>query len=257
MMIGYKKIVSAFFFVIIAAVTLSCNVDIEDGYKTEVDVLEVLPEQIGPIALFDPTVGQIPLPNDLSGLLTLMGLKQSAKVAEGFSAMATGTTEALAAYVEFDQPLDSTTLADGVRMFDAGPMLGDSATEIAELTLVQETFSDSGTDTVRLHISVDGLTVGNVYVVAILNSITGTEDSAYPLQSSPTFYFCKNYESLVDDQGDPTPSILQTMEGGAELAGQAEMLRSYYKPFFDFLLAQGIERTQIALTWSFTFSVEE
>lgn len=252
--------------------------------KTRDDVLTFwsFSTHTGAEALFDPTTGTIPFPNDLvlqfdevSGLPigidlpapegaseVMLGLLAQLSKLDGFSTL--GATTA-----PLSVPLTQDSLVPFAGSGSIIDHLGDFETltlavaDITPVVLAPESTEALaqvrvlGTDEVTILSSDAGVTVmpkpgfpfeGNhTYMVAILEG-ADTAD-ATGLEPSPVFVMARSATPLVNDLGQSYVSLLDDAT-----AALLEMLRQQYQPMFDAFAGGliGVPREQVKIFWTYT-----
>jgi len=241
-------------------------------------------------ALFDPTSGTVPFPNDV-----LMSLDEAGKpvqvaipvnptwpdsqkdmVAElnrldGFSPLASTRTA-------FLRPLDESTFKWLGAMTDimGGKGLGDISLGMADVTEVDPAAGTMGmmslmqpdniyTDgEVKASFESGSLTVrptgghplqaGRRYMLLAFDNLKskdkGPDDQPWPIEVAPVFFMARSPDPLVDPESGK--SNLQTLSDAD--AQQLEMLRVNYNSIFAALESDvvGVQRKQVLMFWTFT-----
>ncbi len=226
--------------------------------KADVVLAWTFTSSAGNEALFDPTTGILPFPNDLlidqaTGKVALplspsdpdavKALKAGLNTLDGFSTNGPATTM-------FSLPLDPATLTLVPDLFGLTPDVVTGAPAygigMADLTAVDPSNPDTlpnlivyGSDKVTARFDQGQLTIQNIsgqplppnsrFMVMIFSTLKSEGAGALPIHVSPVFWLARNELPLVDDQGrSQLPSSLSDAE-----AAQLEQLRQAYKPIFD------------------------
>jgi len=195
-------------------------------------------------ALFDPSSGIIPFPNDLlmdrtTGTVNIpnpTGLDAIASVnsLNGFS-----TTSAMTFYL--DGAPDATTVnSSTIKVFDVTTGAAEFGSEVNVAFLPFDAASGA-----QSMVPMAPLKPMHRYAAIVTRSVRDTQGSS--IEPSQVFYLIRNANPLVDGDGHSTTSLLDDSS-----AALLEMLRQSMVPVFDFLSAVGITRDQVALAFTFT-----
>lgn len=220
---------------------------------------ETRPEVI--VALFDPSKGEVPEPNDLALVdgkvaipvydnlsSTENELKQSLNGRDGFSLGSSMT-------VRFSGALSGATLStDSVLALDLGLLGEGAAPQRAEFHLRYDDCNHS----IEIA-SPTGLSPGHTYLFAVRGGekTHPAEPDAFrvkgkngePVVPSPAFHFLKAGKDLRE-HAYAFPGA--TLAERAALAEQLEAVRQRYEPLIQILEANGLPRRDVAILWTVT-----
>ncbi len=204
---------------------------------TEADESQPLPPVT--TALFDPSAGIIPFPNDFlinpaTGLVNIPnpdGLDAIASVnsLDGFS-----TTAPMTFYLD-GAPKTGTVNSDTIKVIDLNTG--------AAIPVMFMSF-DPRTGGVSM-IPNSPIPPRHKIAVVVTNGVLDTNDK--PIEPSQVFYLMRSSNSLLDANGHSTTSVLDDQSAAA-----LEPARLAMKPMFDFMASIGIPRTSIAVAFVFT-----
>jgi len=190
-------------------------------------------------ALFNPSAGIVPFPNDLlldpvTGTVNIPnpdGLDAIASVntLDGFS-----TTGAITFYLS-GAPDASTLTSANIKVYDL-----ITGTEVPVMIMPFDPASGS----VSL-VPIVPLAPRHKYGVAVTRGVHDTNGN--PIEPDQIFYLARSVNPIVDENGHSTTSLLDDA-----LAAQLEMLRQAMAPLFGFLELVGIQRTDVAVAFAFT-----
>ncbi len=204
---------------------------------TEADESQPLPQVT--TALFDPSAGILPFPNDLlinpaTGLVNIPnpdGLDAIASVnsLNGFS-----TTSAMSFYLD-GAPKADTVNSNTIKVFDL--------TAQAEIAVSFMPF-DPVTGAVSM---MPASPIPSRHKIAVVVTQGVLDTNSKPIEPSQVFYLMRSSNSLLDAEGHSTSSLLDD-----QTAAMLEPARVAMKPMFDFMSSIGIPRTSIAVAFVFT-----
>jgi len=192
-------------------------------------------------ALFDPSAGIIPFPNDLlidptTGKVNIpnpdnLDAITSVNSLDGFS-----TTSPITFYLD-GAPDSSTVNSDNIKLIDL-------TTGEQQLLSYMPFDPTSGAQSM---VPVKPLQSKRKYLCVVTKGLTS---DGKPVEPSTVFYLIKSENPLMDENGFPTTSLLNGYDH--DTIAQLEMLRQLMKPAFDFLTSIGIARDNIAIAFTFT-----
>jgi hypothetical protein len=206
------------------------------------------------IARFDPDAKVIPMPSDAlrdaaTGHLKLpaddatntpaeRGLYQYLNTLDGWSSTSTVT-------VDFSAALNPATLtADRLQVWKWGP----TPTRVADVTfsLIR------GSTKIALDAPRAGWERGGNYVVVLRGGPDGVVGAAgEPVECDAAFYFLRQTQVLTaPEHNDAFPG--DTFAARAANAQKLEDIRVDLAPAFDFFVARGLPRAEVAALWRFT-----
>jgi len=192
-------------------------------------------------ALFDPSAGIIPFPNDLlmnpvTGKVNIPNPNNIDPITSVNSLNGFSTTMPISFYLN-GAPDSSSVNSSNIKLIDLTtgeqPMLSYMPFDPA-----------SGAQSM---VPVKPLASARKYLCVVTKGLTSGGKSVEP---SSVFYLIKSANPLVDANGVPTTSLLNGYD--AATVAQLEMLRQMMKPAFDFLGSVGIGRDDIAIAFTFT-----
>ncbi len=228
------------------------------------------------IARFDPSAAPpvVPTPNDLvtdpaTGLLSVPVPAEASAADKWFYDWLNtlnGFPAAVGASVTFSQQLDPTTITSStVRVFD----LTANNAPVEATRVYSDSTSTAAPGQLAISPPVGGWTPGHRYAVAIIGGVNGVRGkTGLTCVGSATWAFLRNEGKLIDCPGDDlgspacrltseiVPSSI-TEDQGRRLADQLatakrlEPLRKKYQTAVDFLVSQGVARSELALLWTF------
>jgi len=176
----------------------------------------------------DPTTGRLNIPYCLDDSADQSAMKSGLRTLDGYALGSTLTTR-------FSRPIDATTAAAAVKVFDAAT--GASVAVGAAFDAAQE-------NTLFIQ-PLASLAEGKKYLVAITTDLKDAEGNA--IAPDQVFVFAKSPEPLVDEFGYSRFSVLSDADANA-----LEALRQGYAPLFEGLAALGVARESVAVAWAFT-----
>lgn len=218
-------------------------------------------QRVPTFAIFDPSSGEIPMPNDAlrdeaTGRLDLPTDDESLSPADrAFRTWLNGRdgwSTTLPATVRFSGPIDDRTIDDGnVQIWDWRPT---SASRVTDVTL--------RVDEADRRLSIvpprTGWERGHTYLVVVRGGDAGVRDAhGFGVGPDAIFYFLRRDERLDTighNRAFPGATRAQRLENGRDL----EALRLELAPFFAFFedparpAESEIPRDEIAALWSFT-----
>ncbi len=222
-------------------------------------------------ALFDPTAGLLPFPNDVlinqttgkvalpispSDPAAVQAIKGGLNTLDGFSNNGPATTA-------FSLPLDPATvnlIPDLTGVLTLSNPIG-----VADITTVDPSNPDTltnlviyGPDVMTVRYDQGQLVVQNVsgdplppkhrYMVILFDGLKSAGTDPLPIHVSPVFWMARNELPLVDGTGkSQMPSTLSDAD-----AAQLEQLRLAYSGIFDALAGLGIGREKVLGFFTFT-----
>lgn len=230
-----KKCYLTFVLAFIIALTWACAPSVQ----TESE--ESQPLDSFTTALFDPSASIIPFPNDLlisptTGKVNIpnpgnLDAINSVNSLNGFS-----TTMPISFYLD-GAPDSSTVNSSNIKLID---MTTGQQPMLSFMPFSASTGAQS-------MVPVKPLNSARRYLCVVTKGLTSGGKSVEP---SAVFYLIKSANPLVDANGVPTSSLLNSYDEAT--VAQLEMLRQMMKPAFDFLGSIGISRDNIAIAFTFT-----
>lgn len=218
-------------------------------------------QRVPTFALFDPSTGEIPMPNDAlrdeeTGRLDLplddddlspaeRGFRQWLNTRDGWSST-------LPATVRFSGPIDDRTIDEGnVQIWDWLPTTARRLTDV-------EMRIDEADRRLSIVPPRTGWEPGHTYLVVVRGGAAGVRDAAgFGIEPDAIFYFLRRDEQL-DTVGHNRAFPGQTRAERLDRGRQLEQLRLEIAPFFEFFEDPArppeseIPRDEIAALWSFT-----
>lgn len=204
-------------------------------------------------ARFDPSAGEIPMPNDLlrneeEGHLELPideDLNATEREFREWFNTKDGWSTTLPARVTFSAPVDARSISEeSVQIW----RWGESPVRVEGLERVLD---EDGT-AISIDPPEEGWDRGRRYVVIVRGGQGGLRGEARErVECDAAFYFLRMTERLDQIQHQrafPGATRAERMENAAKL----EEIRQELSPFFDFFETRGIARQEIAALWSFT-----
>ena len=222
-------------------------------------------------ALFDPTAGLLPFPNDVlidqttgkvalpispSDPAAVQAIKGGLNTLDGFSNNGPATTA-------FSLPLDPATVTLIPDL--TGVLTLSNPIGVADITTVDPSNPDTltnlviyGPDVMTVRYDQGQLVVQNVsgdplppkhrYMVILFDGLKSAGTDPLPIHVSPVFWMARNELPLVDGTGkSQMPSTLSDAD-----AAQLEQLRLAYSGIFDALAGLGIGREKVLGFFTFT-----
>lgn len=218
-------------------------------------------QRVPTFAIFDPSTGEIPMPNDAlrdeaTGRLDLPTDDDELSPAERdfrqWLNTRDGWSSTLPATVRFSGPIDDRTIDEGnVQIWDF------SRTSAARVTDV-ELRVDEGDRRLSIVPPRTGWSPGHTYLVVVRGGESGVRDArGFGVGPDAIFYFLRRDEQLDTvghNRAFPGPTRAERLDRGRQL----EELRLEIAPFFAFFedparpTESEIPRDEIAALWSFT-----
>lgn len=202
-------------------------------------------------AVFDPTVADIPTPNDLAMKDGQIAIDWDERLSDAENTIKSqlnghdGFSNGSSARVRFTAQVSASSFSDDtVYAID----LGLDGKETPTRVNLDREYAEC--DSSLSLVSPTGLVPGHKYLFAVRGGENGVKDvNGKPIASMPAFHLLRAGKDLREHLDAIPGKSLEEKKAAAE---KLEAIRQSYEPFFQILEEQGLPRREVAVLWSFT-----